>query len=281
MIRDLDFSGPPLVMAIVNCNKDSFYAPSRAMGEDALAMSLAAEKNGASIIDFGSESTRPGSSYISAEDEIQYLIPAIKMFREHSDLPVSADTRKAIIAEAALNAGADIINDISALTDDPAMGTLCADRGAWIVLMHKKGVPGNMQDSPHYDNLILEMQTFFYSAIDRALGYGIKKEKIILDPGIGFGKTVEDNIEILERLDEIFAKDYPVLVGLSRKSFIGQICGNDDVQETSDRLAGTLAANTMAIMKGARIIRVHDVKENVDLCRVIFAIKNHKNRKKK
>ena len=267
-------------MAIVNCNNDSFYAPSRAMGDDALAMALAAEKNGASIIDFGSESTRPGSSYISADEEIQKLIPVIKLFRKKSSLPISADTRKAIVAEAALNAGADIINDISALTDDPKMGALCAERGAWIVLMHKKGMPENMQISPHYDHLVMELKIFFDSAIERALGYGIRKEKIILDPGISFGKTVEDNLEILDRLDEIFSRDYPVLVGLSRKSFIGQICGNDDVQEASDRLPGTLAANAAAIMKGAKILRVHDVKENVDLCRVIFAIKNKKNRKK-
>ena len=266
--RFLDFSGPALVMAIVNCNNDSFYAPSRALLEDAVEKALAAEVDGASIIDFGAESTRPGAGYISAEEELAQLLPVVEAFRKRSSLPVSVDTRKAVTAEAALDAGADIINDISGLLDDQAMARTCAERDAAVVLMHKKGVPLTMQENPCYENLADELHAWFKSAIGRAIGAGIAPGKIILDPGIGFGKTPGDNLEILRRLVEILGKDYPVLIGLSRKNFIGEITG----RPVAERLAGTLAANAAAILGGADIIRVHDVKEHVDLARVLFAL---------
>jgi len=266
--RSLDFSGPVLVMAIVNCNEDSFYAPSRALREKAVEMALAAEKDGASIIDFGAESSRPGSSYISADEELERLIPVISAFRKSSSLPVSVDTRKAVVAAAALDAGADIINDISALNDDPAMAELAARRDAVVVLVHKKGVPLTMQEAPFYEDLFSEINSFFRSATERALAAGILKEKIILDPGLGFGKKPENDLEILSRLAEISGRDYPILIGVSRKSFIGEITGRQDVE---DRLAGTLAANGAAILGGANIIRVHDVKEHIDLARILYA----------
>ena len=264
----LDFSGPALVMAIVNCNNDSFYAPSRALLDDAVGKALAAEEEGASIVDFGAESTRPGAEYISAEEELARLLPVIEAFRKRSPLPVSVDTRKAIVARALLDAGADIINDISGLLDDPAMARTCADRGAAVVLMHKKGVPLTMQENPCYENLTADLRSWFESAVERAVGSGIMPVKIILDPGIGFGKAYKDNREILKSLVEICGKDYPILIGLSRKSFIGEITGRPE----ADRLAGTLAANAAAIIGGANIIRVHDVKEHVDLAKVFFAL---------
>ena len=271
----LNFSGPTLVMAIVNCNEDSFYAPSRALLDKAVEMALAAEEDGAAIIDFGAESSRPGSSYISCEEEQERLIPVISAFRKKSSLPVSVDTRKALVARSALDAGADIINDISGLVDDPDMAALCAERGAAIVLMHKKGVPLTMQETPRYENLVAELQSWFEAAANRALAAGISPEKIILDPGIGFGKSLNDNLEILRRLAEICGNEYPILVGLSRKSFIGEIVDRRPAHQSerqSDRLAGTLAANGAAIFSGANIIRVHDVKEHVDLAKMLFAL---------
>jgi dihydropteroate synthase len=266
-------------MAVVNCNEDSFYAPSRALREKAVEMALRAEKDGASIIDFGGESSRPFSKGISAEEELDRLIPVIEGFRARSALPVSADTRKAAVARAALDSGADIINDISALTADPEMAALCAARGAAVVLMHMKGVPLDMQaglqpqaglrgQASAYDDLVLELGTYLAAAAGRAAAAGIPAGKIILDPGIGFGKSVSDNLEIIRRLAEICGKDYPIMVGLSRKSFIGEITGRSQ----NERLPGTLAANGAAIMNGAGIIRVHDVKEHADLAKMLFAI---------
>ena len=195
------------------------------------------------------------------------------MFRKKSSLPVSVDTRKAAVAQAALYAGADIINDISALADDKNMASVCAKSGAWVVLMHKKGEPHSMQDNIHYGDLKEELKSFFSFRVKDAINSGISPEKIILDPGIGFGKSLKNNLEILSCLDEIFSKDYPVLVGLSRKSFIGELCGREgEKQDIDERLPGTLAANSMAIIKGAKIIRVHDVKEHADLVKVLHAI---------
>jgi dihydropteroate synthase len=269
----ISFSGPALVMAIINCNEDSFYAPSRALGKKAVEKALAAEKEGAAIVDFGAESSRPGASYISEEEELKRLIPVISSFRKQSSLPVSVDTRKAAVAGAAIDAGADMINDISALADDPQMAKICAEKGAAVALMHKKGEPLTMQENPFYSDVAEEISAFFDAAIKRALSGGISSEKIILDPGIGFGKSLKDNLKIIRLLAEICGKDYPILVGLSRKSFIGEITSRTGAARTAeDRLAGTLAANAAAILAGADIIRVHDVKEHVDLAKVLFSI---------
>lgn len=264
----LDFSGPALIMAIVNCNEDSFYEPSRALREKAVEKALVAEEEGAAIIDFGAESSRPGSLYIEKEEELERLIPVIKAFRKRSSLPVSVDTRKALVAREALDAGADMVNDISALTDDPEMAAVCAEKRAAVVLTHKKGDPLTMQENPFYGNITAELGFFFREAVERALAAGLSPDKIILDPGIGFGKRLEDNLEIIRLLAEIRLKDYPLLVGLSRKSFIGEITG----RSAEGRLPGTLAANAAAIMAGANIIRVHDVKEHMDLAKVLYAL---------
>ena len=272
----LDFSGPALIMAIINCTHDSFYAPSRALLDDAVEKALAAGEDGASIVDFGGESSRPGSLYVSEEEEMARVIPVVKAFRKRSSLPVSVDTRKAAVARAALDEGADIINDISALYDDPLMAELCAERGAAVVLMHKKGVPLTMQEAPRYENPVAEVAEYLKEAARRAIAAGVSPEKIIVDPGIGFGKRLEDNVELLRglpRLAEICGKDYPVLVGLSRKSFIGAITGRDGTaKDAEQRLWGTLAANAAAIMGGAAIIRLHDVKEHLDLVKMMYAL---------
>jgi dihydropteroate synthase len=266
--RSLDFSGPCLVMAIVNCNGDSFFAPSRARDREAVDRALEAEDAGAAIIDFGGESTRPGAEYVDSEEELRRVIPVIEAFRKKSSLPVSVDTRKAAVARAALEAGADIINDISALGDDPMMLPLCAERGAAAVLMHMKGTPRDMQKAPMYDDASAEVGEYLLSVVQQALDRGVRKDRIILDPGIGFGKRTEDNLALINRLAEIRRSGYPVLVGLSRKTFIGDVTG----QGVAGRLAGTLAANAAAVMNGADIIRVHDVKEHVDLVKVLYAI---------
>ena len=275
--NSLDLTGPALVMAIVNCNSDSFYPASRGMAREAVDMALVAEEAGASIIDFGGESSRPGSEYIDADEELRRLIPVIEGFRKHSMLPVSVDTRKAAVAHAALDAGADIINDISALNDDEEMAALCAARGCPIVLMHMKGNPKTMQLAPVYGDVIAEVSTFLLSAAKKAEKAGIKSSRIILDPGMGFGKTVKDNLVLLAHLAEIKLKGYPLLIGLSRKSFIGEITG----KETDERLAGTLAANAAAVMAGADIIRLHDVKEGLDMVKVLYAIMEAGYREKK
>jgi len=263
----LDFSGPALIMAIVNCNEDSFYPPSRALRDEAVRRALSAEEEGASIVDFGGESTRPGFVPVREEDELRRVIPVIEAFRKRSSLPVSVDTRKAKVAREALAAGADIINDISSLTDDPLMAEVCAETGAAVVLMHSRDITKMPAGT-----LAGEVGAFLKAAGERAIAAGIQKGKIIVDPGIGFGKDLRGNLEILRRLPylaEICGKDYPLLVGLSRKSFIGEITG----QDVLERLPGTLAANGAAIMDGADIIRVHDVKEHRDLVKMLYALR--------
>ncbi|MDR1389272.1 MAG: dihydropteroate synthase [Treponema sp.] len=257
----LDFSRP-LVMSIVNCTNDSFYKESRTPGgEAACGRALEAAEAGADIIDFGAESSRPGAAYVDEETELARLIPAVKRFRKYSSLPVSVDTRKVNTARIALDEGADIINDISC---NPALAVLAAKTGAALVVMHMKGEPKTMQEDPVYDDPVAEVQSFLKAAVQRALDSGVPPQKIILDPGIGFGKKTADNIALLRGLDEIRFGDYPLLVGLSRKSFIGDITG----RPVSERLAGTLAAGAVALASGADILRVHDSAETADLIKI-------------
>jgi dihydropteroate synthase len=271
--RSIVFEGPCLVMAVVNCNNDSFYVPNTTQGRgseaQAVETALKAMEDGAAIVDFGGESTRPGAEYIEEEEELRRVIPVIESFRRYSTLPVSVDTRKAAVARAAIDAGADIINDVSALEDDPIMLPLCAELGVPVILMHKKGKPRDMQKSPEYSDAAVEVKDYLLGRALAAQKGGLPKNKIMLDPGIGFGKRLEDNLALINRLAEIRSTDYPVVIALSRKSFIGEITGRD----AGGRLAGTIAANAAAIMGGADIIRVHDVKEAVDLTKVLYAIK--------
>jgi dihydropteroate synthase len=257
-------------MAIVNCTGDSFFAGSHNHSpEEAVERAFRAEAEGADLIDLGAESTRPGAFYISGEEELRRLIPVIRDFRKKSRLPLSVDTRRAVTARAALDEGADIINDISALEDDPAMGRLCAERKAPVVLMHKRGVPRTMQDDPRYEDPVGEIRAYLLEAARRAGAEGIPREHIILDPGIGFGKGLEDNLALIAALPELSALGFPMLMGLSRKSFIGELTGRRDAGE---RLAGTIAVNAVSLFLGAAILRVHDVREAVDTVRVVRAL---------
>lgn len=264
----LNLTGKPLIMAILNRTDDSFYAGSRVSESTALERAMQAIEDGADILDIGGESTRPGALSVPFEQEFDRVIPLLKAIRKKSSVPVSIDTRKSGIASVALDEGADIINDISALYDDPDMAGLCAARRAAVVLMHKKGMPADMQNNPYYDDVVSEVTCYLRQAAERAVAAGIEKDRIILDPGIGFGKRVQDNIDLIAQLAEIAGSGYPVLVGLSRKSFIGSLTG----RETDDRLAGTLAANAMAVLGGCHILRVHDVRECADLIHVMYPI---------
>ncbi len=267
--RILDLTGFPLVMGILNCTPDSFFPGSRtATGPEGLEAAREMINQGADILDIGGESTRPGSRFVSEEDEIRRVVPLIKEIRKESNIPISVDTRKAPVAKAALDAGADMINDVSALRDDPALGNLAAERKVPVILMHKRGTPEIMQVDPHYEDTIGEIKKELMQAVTRALQMGIQPAQIILDPGIGFGKRHIDNLLILKNLDILRETGYPILMGLSRKSFLGRILDN----EVEDRLAGSLAANAWCAIQGVEILRVHDVAETVDMVRVLSAI---------
>jgi dihydropteroate synthase len=215
------------------------------------------QQHGADIIDIGGESSRPGSERISAEEELRRVIPIIESLAKELDIPISIDTYRASVAEKALDAGAQMINDISALRFDPNMGTLAAKYDVPLVLMHMKGNPKTMQENPTYEDVVGEILEFFKERIDVAVAAGIKHEKIIIDPGIGFGKRVKDNYEILRRLAEFQVLDFPLLIGPSRKAFIGAVIP----LKPDNRLEGTLAAVTACVLNDAHIVRVHDVLE--------------------
>ena len=264
----LRVSGFPVVMGIVNCTDDSFYPASRSFQDGAVEAASRMEAEGAEVVDFGGESSRPGAHYVGEEEELRRLIPVIQAFCRRSSLPISVDTRKASVARSALDAGADIINDISALTDDPSLGLLCAERNAPVVLMHKKGNPENMQRDPFYGDVVSEVRAFLQDAVLRAKRSGVTDDRIILDPGIGFGKRLEDNLDLIAHLEEIKSLGYPILIGLSRKSFVGQLTG----QTVEHRLAGTLGATVVALATGASIFRVHDPRSTLDALRVAFPL---------
>ena len=261
-------------MGIVNVTPDSFWEESRVPDTArAVASALAMIRSGATIIDVGGESTRPGSAYVEAGEETSRVEPVVRAIREAAeaqrlDPVISVDTRKATVARAALDAGADIVNDISALRDDPDMDFLCAERGVPVILMHMKGIPASMQEGPWYSDCVREVLEFLLEAAERARRSGISKDRILLDPGIGFGKRVEDNLDLLRRLDDFYASGYPVVVGLSRKSFLGALTGRD----VADRLPGSIAAACAAFLGGADVFRVHDVRETADALNVFGAI---------
>ncbi len=241
-------------------------------GADAAArgadMALAFQADGADIIDIGGESTRPGSAYVTEEEELARVIPLIKAIRKRSDVPISVDTRKARVLEAALAEGADMLNDVSALADDPAMAPLAARTRIPVILMHKRGSPGDMQVNPLYEDPVREVIAELLARTQFAEDSGVARERIILDPGIGFGKRHSDNVALIAGLAEIAATGYPVLMALSRKSVIGEMTS----RVIEDRLAGTLAANLIAVQRGAFMLRVHDVRETCDALRVLKEI---------
>ena len=251
--------GLPAVMGILNVTPDSFSDGGRYnRPEKAIERALEMVQEGATIIDIGGESSRPGSLRISAEEELERIIPVIRGIREQSDVLISVDTYKPEVAEKALNAGVDIINDIYGLRKE-GMAELIADHDASVVIMHMQGDPENMQDNPQYRDVIGEITGFLRAQAEKALDAGISPDAIAIDPGIGFGKTVEHNLTIIRELSSFRSLGYPVLLGASRKSFIGKSLG----LEVDERLEASLAVASIGIWNGASIIRAHDVKETV------------------
>jgi dihydropteroate synthase len=247
-----------LVMGVLNVTPDSFYDGGRYGHFDAaVARGLQMVEEGADIIDVGGESSRPGTTSVSLDEELERAIPVIRRLRQESDVLLSIDTTKAAVAEKALAAGASIINDISALRFDEKMVEIGAKRGAFIILMHMLGTPETMQRSPHYTDVVAEIMTFLSARIATAIRGGVPRQRILIDPGIGFGKRVEDNLAILRNLAQFKDLGGPLVVGLSRKSFLGQILD----APVEERLVGTIAANAIAVINGADVIRVHDVKQ--------------------
>jgi dihydropteroate synthase len=259
--RFLRLDRGPIVMGIVNLTPDSFYPPSRSRGvPDAVEAALAMEADGAAIVDLGGESTRPGAKPVGEDEEIERVVPAIEAIRSRSGLPISVDTRKAAVARAALEAGADMVNDVSGLSHDPAMAAMAAEAGAAVILMHMQGEPRTMQDAPFYADCAAEVRDFLAAAAAAAIAAGISPASVLVDPGIGFGKRAEDNLSILSRLGMLVALGYPVVVGLSRKAIVGALVGKG----VEARLAGSLGAACAAYLGGALVFRVHDVGETVD-----------------
>ena len=247
-----------LVMGILNVTPDSFYVGSRTIDtESAIKAGLSMIEHGADIVDIGGESSRPGAPSVSVEQELHRVLPVIEGLHDRTSTPLSIDTTKAHVANAALQAGATIVNDITAMRGDPAMERTIAEAGAAVVLMHMQGTPGTMQEEPHYTDVVSEVFDFLLQRAESAEAAGIAPDHIILDPGIGFGKSLEHNLALIRALPKLASCGYPVLVGLSRKSFLGLLLD----QPSSERLEGTIAANAIAIFGGASIIRVHDVKE--------------------
>jgi dihydropteroate synthase len=247
-----------LVMGVINVTPDSFFPASR-MLSPRLAMECAQRMvaDGADIVDIGGESSRPGSSPISSGEELERVLPVLEKIRAECDVVLSVDTTKADVAREALERGASIINDISALRADPDMATVAAERGAYVVLMHMQGIPRTMQATPEYDDVTGEVLEFLGERVREATKRGIARERLFIDPGIGFGKRLEHNLSLLRDIDCFAATGLPVLVGVSRKSFLGELLD----LPASERLEATLAAQAVAVALGADILRVHDVRE--------------------
>jgi dihydropteroate synthase len=257
--RILDLSARTHLMGILNVTPDSFSDGGKFFKvEDAVRRGIKMAEEGADIIDVGGESTRPGSDPITIEEELPRVIPVIEALSKEIDIIVSIDTYKSEVAKKALEAGAEMINDISALRFDPKMKEIVAEYKVPVVLMHIKGTPKNMQENPYYEDVIKEIIEYLRESIQLAKDAGIREENIIIDPGIGFGKRLEDNLIILKNLKKFSILNCPILVGPSRKSFIGRILD----LPVEERLEGSLAALVVAIMNGANIVRVHDVKES-------------------
>ncbi len=268
--RTLVLGERTLIMGVLNVTPDSFsdgglHFDANAAADHAMAM----ERAGADILDIGGESTRPGSQGISAQEEIDRVAPVLEKLRRHLKIPISIDTQKAIVAEQAFAAGAEIINDISALATDPALAVVARRHCLPIILMHMRGKPRTMQKGPFARDVLRDVMTGLRAAAARARKSGIAKSQILLDPGIGFGKSYAQNCELLARLAELGRLGYPLVVGASRKSFIGHLLGGAPAEA---RAWGTAAAVTASILGGAHIVRVHDVAEMVQVARVADAI---------
>jgi len=261
---------PPAVVGVLNATPDSFSDGGRHLDPGrAAAAACEMVAAGATALDLGAESTRPGAAPVPADEELRRLIPVLDAVRAAVRVPLSVDTTKAAVARAALDRGADVVNDVSAGRFDPELLALCAREGVPVVLMHMQGTPATMQRAPRYDDVVDEVRAFLAARAADAEAAGVRHDAIVLDPGIGFGKTVEHNCRLLARLDALAAVGYPVLVGVSRKGFIGQLVGG---RRPEERLHGTVAALALAVAGGASLLRVHDVAAARDAVAVSRAI---------
>jgi dihydropteroate synthase len=266
----LDLSQRTHIMGVLNVTPDSFSDGGLYFQRDkAIERGLSMARNGADIIDVGGESTRPYSEKISLQEELDRVIPVVQALSKELQIPLSIDTCKAQVARQALKAGACIINDISALRFDPDIISVAAEAGVPVILMHMKGTPGDMQRNPTYQNLIPEILDFLKEAIDRAVAGGIKKDMIIVDPGIGFGKSFDHNLQIIRELTQFSVLERPILLGTSNKAFIGHILN----KEAHERDTGSMAAIAAGVLNGAHIVRVHNVKKTIETVKIIDAIK--------
>ncbi|MEE8606776.1 MAG: dihydropteroate synthase [Nitrospiraceae bacterium] len=273
--RAIALDAVPLVMGVLNVTPDSFWEGGRHFSVPA-AVKHACDmvEQGADLLDIGAESSRPGSDSISAEEELRRLLPVLEEVCRRVSVPVSVDTTKAEVARRALDGGAALVNDISALRFDPEMGQVVAQKRAGLVLMHMQGTPKDMQRAPHYEDVVEEVRSFFEERMRAAAAFGIRPEQILLDPGIGFGKNLDHNLELLAHLDTFVRVGPPVLVGVSRKAFIGSALN----RHVDERLMGTAAAVAVAVLRGARVVRVHEVGEMRDVIRMVDAIARRRNR---
>jgi dihydropteroate synthase len=262
----------PSVMGVLNVTPDSFSDGGLFVDPtDAIAHGRRLVEEGAALVDVGGESTRPGAASVSAAKELERVEPVLEGL---SGLPVSIDTSKAVVARRALELGAELVNDVTALRGDPGMAGVVADGDAFVCLMHMQGEPRTMQAAPHYDDVVSDVLAFLEERIAFAVERGIGEERICVDPGIGFGKTPDQNLELLRRLDALRALGRPVLVGVSRKSTLGKILG--DARSTRGGLSASLAAAVAAFERGAAMIRAHDVRETVDALAVAAAVERGK-----
>lgn len=259
-----------LIMGILNVTPDSFSDGGQYQdAESAIRHCIQMAEDGADVIDIGGESSRPGSEPVSADQELSRVIPVIEALANQIEIPISIDTYKPEVARAALDAGASIINDITGLADE-RMRSLAAERKVPAIIMHMKGTPRNMQENPEYDDVVSEIMAFFRERIALAVEAGLPEEYLIIDPGIGFGKTLEHNLEIIRNLADFKTLGRPILIGTSRKAFIGNILGG---LPPTERLQGTAATVAISIMNGANIVRVHDVKEMSKVAKMADALK--------
>jgi dihydropteroate synthase len=268
----------PMIMGILNVTPDSFSDGGKYISvRTAVAQAEKMLADGADIIDIGGESTRPGSDPVPAAEQIRRVVPVIEAVRNlSSGMAISIDTTLSEVAEAALRAGADMINDVSGGTGDPAILRLAARLDAPIVLMHSQGTPKTMQDNPYYGDVIREVRAALQERVESALQAGVKKERIILDPGIGFGKRKQDNFDLLAHLDVFVELGFPVLLGTSRKRFMGSLC---NVEEPAELVTATAVTTALGVMAGVKLFRVHDVKENRQAADVAWAIKQSRDRR--
>jgi dihydropteroate synthase len=274
--RTLQLGQRPLVMGILNVTPDSFSDGGRfATLETALAHGLRLIEDGADLLDLGGESTRPGSQPVSLQEELKRVIPLVKALAQRTNVPLSVDTTKAEVARQALEAGAHVINDVSGLQDDPGMAAVAREFGAGVILMHRQGTPATMQINPTYADVAAEVTGFLQARLQALADLGIARPRVVLDPGIGFGKTVAHNLELLARLDELRCLGRPVCLGVSRKGFLGTITG----RPVDRRLAGSLAVACYALGRDvAQILRVHDVAETRDAVEVYLALRRARSR---